>query len=58
MARRRIRSEEAITTKEAGRRGGTATSKKYGKEFYQNIGKKGGQTVRRLIEEGRRAMER
>ncbi len=58
MARRRTMGEEPITTQEAGRRGGTATSRKYGKEFYQSIGKKGGQTVRKLIEEGRRAMGR
>ncbi len=36
----------AITVKEAGRRGGTSTKKKYGGDFYKAIGKKGGDTTK------------
>ena len=35
----------AITVREAGRRGGTQTKKKYGPAFYHEIGKKGGETT-------------
>jgi general stress protein YciG len=45
----------AMTVAEAGRKGGTTTSKKYGPEFYSEIGHKGGQKVKRLIEEGKKA---
>ncbi len=31
-----------MTVGEAGRKGGRATAKKYGHEFYEEIGKKGG----------------
>ncbi len=40
---------------EAGRKGGKSTLKKYGPEFYEKIGKKGGQKVKRLIEQGKKA---
>jgi len=33
---------EEITVREAGRRGGTETKRRYGHEFYQTIGDKGG----------------
>ncbi len=41
------RRAESVATKkmsrsEAGRRGGQSTMKKYGSEFYQEIGRKGG----------------
>jgi general stress protein YciG len=36
----------AITVREAGRRGGVSTKKKYGPEFYHSIGKKGGETTK------------
>ena len=35
-----------ITVREAGRRGGTTTKKRYGPGFYQSIGKKGGETTK------------
>jgi len=44
-----------MTVSEAGRKGGQATSRKYGHEFYEEIGHKGGQKVKRLIEEGKKA---
>jgi len=31
-----------MTVSEAGRRGGETTAKKYGREFYEEIGEKGG----------------
>lgn len=39
---------------EAGRRGGQTTAKKYGPGFYEQIGRKGGQKVRQLIQEGKK----
>lgn len=46
-----------MTVQEAGRRGGEATSQTHGKEFYEEIGRKGGQKggqrVRELVEEGK-----
>ena len=56
----------AMTVREAGRKGGLIGGKKGGEtvkrergiEFYQEIGRKGGQRVRDLIAAGRRATER
>ena len=42
-----------MTVEEAGRMGGEKTSQTHGAEFYSEIGSKGGQKVRKLIEEGR-----
>lgn len=46
-----------MTVEEAGRKGGESTSASHGREFYQDIGHKGGQKggpkVRRLIQEGK-----
>jgi uncharacterized protein len=42
-----------MTVEEAGKRGGQRTAETHGREFYQEIGRKGGQTVRDLIERGR-----
>lgn len=33
---------ESLTVQEAGRRGGSKTAERHGREFYQRIGKKGG----------------
>ena len=38
-----------------GKKGGETTLERYGPEFYEEIGKKGGQKVRELIAEGKRA---
>ncbi len=54
-----------MTVREAGRKGGLIGGKKGGEtvkaergiEFYQQIGRKGGQKVRELIEAGRAAMQ-
>ncbi len=48
-------ADGVMTVREAGRRGGEATSGKYGRGFYEAIGKKGGQRVRELVEQGKRA---
>lgn len=59
MARRSIRAKRRVMTlQEAGQKGGRTTARRYGPEFYERIGRKGGQTVRRLIEEGKRALKR
>ena len=50
-----------MTVEEAGRRGGLRTSETHGEEFYSEIGRKGGkiggpkggQRVRKLIQEGK-----
>jgi len=42
-----------VSVSEAGRRGGEKTSKTHGREFYQEIGHKGGQKVRDLINRGK-----
>ncbi|HKM59427.1 MAG TPA: KGG domain-containing protein [Candidatus Bathyarchaeia archaeon] len=42
-----------MTVQEAGRLGGEKTAQTHGREFYSEIGSKGGQTVRRLIQEGK-----
>ena len=42
-----------MTVQEAGRKGGTRTSQTHGREFYQQIGHKGGQKVRDLINKGK-----
>ena len=46
-----------MTLSEAGRRGGNTTFKKYGQEHYEKIGRKGGQTVKRLVNEGKKIKE-
>jgi len=38
-----------------GKKGGDTTLERYGPQFYEEIGKKGGQKVRELIEEGKKA---
>lgn len=59
MAEERRRSEReskgSMTVQEAGRRGGQRTAQTHGKEFYEAIGHKGGQRVKELIEEGKKA---
>lgn len=46
-----------MTVEEAGRKGGQAVKKKYGHEFYEEIGRKGGEIggprVRELIRKGK-----
>lgn len=39
---------QPITVAEAGSRGGKRVKEKYGSEFYSRIGKKGGDTTRKL----------
>jgi uncharacterized protein len=38
-------NQEKLTREQAGRRGGLATSKKHGSEFYAMIGQRGGKSV-------------
>ena len=46
-----------MTVEEAGRLGGEKTAETHGREFYSEIGSKGGQRVRRLIQEGKEREE-
>ncbi len=50
---RKERPKGKMTVEEAGRMGGEKVASERGSEFYSNIGHKGGQKVRRLIEEGK-----
>ena len=44
-----------MTVQEAGRLGGEKVARERGREFYEEIGHKGGQKVRELIEAGKSA---
>lgn len=60
MARRMETEEKGdMSVREAGRKGGLATSKSHSHEFYEEIGHKGGvkggPRVRELIERGKEA---
>jgi general stress protein YciG len=50
-----------MTVREAGKKGGHIggehTAETHGHEFYEEIGHKGGQKVKRLIEEGEKQEE-
>jgi general stress protein YciG len=46
-----------MTVREAGRKGGEVTAKRHGPQFYEEIGRKGGQKVKQLIEQGKRAQK-
>ncbi|MCW4004155.1 MAG: Em GEA1 (EM1) [Candidatus Bathyarchaeota archaeon] len=51
------RKKGQMSVEEAGRlggqKGGRKTAETHGREFYEEIGHKGGQKVRRLIQEGK-----
>ncbi len=66
VSRRAPSREGGMTVREAGRKGGLIGGRKgglavkaeHGVEFFQKIGRLGGQRVRDLIAAGRKAMER
>jgi general stress protein YciG len=63
MARRMEMTDKGgMSVKEAGRKGGQATSKSHDRKFYEDIGHKGGvkggQRVRELIQKGKEAERR
>jgi general stress protein YciG len=45
-----------MTVAEAGRKGGIKVASERGRAFYEEIGKKGGQKVRELIEQGKKRL--
>lgn len=57
---RKREKQNPMTVREAGRKGGQRTSETHGSEFYQQIGKKGGQKggpkVKNLIDAGKKAL--
>jgi general stress protein YciG len=48
-------SKGAMSVREAGRKGGELTKARYGKDYYSEIGKKGGAKVAELIKKGKNA---
>lgn len=44
--------------RKGGKKGGRTTSQRYGRGFYSEIGTKGGQRVKELIEEGKKSENR
>ncbi len=46
-----------MTAREAGRRGGAVTAQRHGPQFYEEIGRKGGQKVKQLIDSGKKAAQ-
>lgn len=53
MATRKEPVKGGMTVQEAGRKGGETVARERGHEFYEEIGHKGGQRVRELINEGK-----
>jgi general stress protein YciG len=53
------RSQSSMTVSEAGQRGGKTTASTHGREFYQDIGRKGGSVggprVRELVQKGKKS---
>jgi len=45
MAKDQAQSQPKLSREEAGKRGGMATSRRHGPQFYAEIGRRGGQAV-------------
>jgi uncharacterized protein len=57
MAQSKDKKGGSMTVREAGRKGGEVTAQRHGPHFYEEIGRKGGQKVKQLIEQGKRAQQ-
>lgn len=53
-----VRQAGQLGGEKGGRKGGETTLERYGPQFYEEIGRKGGHKVRELIEEGKKAARR
>jgi general stress protein YciG len=56
----RKREENVMTVREAGKKGGERTAQTHGHDFYEDIGRKGGQKggpkVKSLIDAGKKSL--
>ena len=55
MATPKRKTGGGMTVREAGQKGGETVKRKYGPEFYEQIGRKGGEATKQLIEAGKAA---
>jgi uncharacterized protein len=46
-----------MSVREAGRKGGEVTARRHGPQFYEEIGRKGGQKVKELIERAKQLQD-
>lgn len=52
------KEKKSMTVAEAGKKGGEATKKKHGHEYYVRIGKKGGNRIKELVGKAKREREK
>lgn len=52
MKKQRPGERSHMTRQKAGQRGGQTTAKRHGKEFYERIGRKGGQSRKKRDRDG------